>query len=574
MSATVELVKERLPIQEVIGAYVELKPAGSSLRARCPFHQEKTPSFFVSPTRGTFYCFGCGAKGDIFTFVEKFEGLDFAGALRLLAERAGVPVEFERPEKKEERDQLFDILEAAATYYETTLKETPAVQEYLIKRGLSESIRTRFRVGYSLPTWRGLLDYLTARGFAFADIEKAGLAKRAQERYYDRFRGRIMFPITDRAGRVVAFSGRFFEAVPGQKLEEGEEAAKYINSPETPLYQKSRILYGYDKAKESIRRADCAMVVEGQMDLLMAHQAGYTNTVAVSGTALTAEHLAQIERLTKRLILCFDADEAGSQAALRSASLALGNGFDVKVVAIEGGKDPADLVKEDPELLKARVRAAAHIIDYLLERLSKKGYDSRTFRQQAGTTIVPFIARIGNNIDRAHFIEKVARVLRVPERAVEEDVRKVRVPETAPTKAAMPVRDERLPIKHSERMLERILGYVLWQEAVPSPVLDVEAVRTRFLGYSGADSVRAREELAFEAESSVGSTDAETIRGALEELFVSLDENLLREEFDEATSLLAAAEASGREGETAELLIRCHALAERLKQYHPLVARN
>ena len=236
MSDSVEKIKERLGIVEVVGGYLKLEKAGKNLKARCPFHNEKTPSFFVSPDRGSFYCFGCGAKGDIFSFVEQFEGLDFKGALKLLAERAGVRLEYERSSlstDKSGREKLFQVLEKAADYFEANLKLNDEARNYLKKRGLTEKTITTFRLGFAPDEWRSLLTHLKSDKFSESVLEKAGLIKKGETggNYYDRFRGRIIFPIADSAGRIVGFSGRILSGKP--------DDAKYLNSPETELFVKS-----------------------------------------------------------------------------------------------------------------------------------------------------------------------------------------------------------------------------------------------------------------------------------------------------------------------------------------------
>src|ERR1700733_2299987 len=288
---TVQQIKDRLSIVDVVSQYVKLDRAGSTLRARCPFHSEKTPSFFVSAERGTFHCFGCGEGGDIFTFVEKIEGLDFKGALKVLADKAGVEIVYERggKEKKDERERLFELMEVTTIFY--TSKLSDAAKKYLTDRGLKEATIKEFRLGFADSGWTDATDYLKKKGFSDKEIVEAGVGKKGDRSTLDKFRNRIMFPIADSAGRVIGFSGRIF----GENA--SPEAPKYLNSPETPLFHKSRILYGFDKAKLSMRKLGCAVLVEGQMDLLASHQAGWANTVAVSGTAFTPEHAQLIPRM-------------------------------------------------------------------------------------------------------------------------------------------------------------------------------------------------------------------------------------------------------------------------------------
>src|SRR5580698_5887155 len=362
MSDTVQQIKDRLSIVDVVSGYVKLDRAGSTLRARCPFHSEKTPSFFVSPERGTFHCFGCGVGGDIFSFIEQIEGLDFKGALKVLADKAGVEIVYERggKEKRDDRDRLFELLESATIFYIGRLSEE--AKQYLHERGMQDATIKEFRLGLAGNGWTDCSDHLKAKGFTEKEIIDAGIGKKGERSILDKFRNRIMFPIADSAGRVIGFSGRIF----GENA--SPEAPKYLNSPETPLFHKSRILYGFDKAKLSMRKLGCAVLVEGQMDLLASHQAGWGNTVAVSGTAFTPEHAQLIRRMTDNLVIALDADEAGMKAAGRAARAALQGGLNVKVARLPAGSDPADLIlKEGADKWKAAIKESKDIITFLLD---------------------------------------------------------------------------------------------------------------------------------------------------------------------------------------------------------------
>src|SRR3989344_3168081 len=374
MPTPVEQIKARLSAKDVISSCIKLDKAGGSYKALCPFHNERTPSFNVSPSRDGYYCFGCNRGGDIFTFVQEIEGVDFTGALRILADRDGVELKRENIEAKSERERLLAVKEEATNFYEEHLEDNSAAKEYLIGRGLEAGTIRSFRIGYAPLDWRLLYEHLRAKKFLDGEIEKAGLTKKAEGKgYYDRFRGRIMFPIFDIGGRVVAFSGRGFGE---QKPPDGSDVAKYINSPETSLYDKSATLFGYDRAKMAARKQNFAILVEGQMDLIMAHQAGTENTVAVSGTALTERHLALLKRLTDNLVFAFDADDAGLAATGRAFQIALSLGMNVRVAAIPDGKDPADYIeknaKEKPEAWAEVIASSKHIIDFYLSCLSTK----------------------------------------------------------------------------------------------------------------------------------------------------------------------------------------------------------
>jgi len=464
LASTVEQIKERLTILDVVGMYIKVEKAGVNFKARCPFHHEKSPSFFLSPSRNTFYCFGCGAKGDIFEFVERFEGLDFLGSMKLLAEKAGVTISNERGDGGDEKKLLFEVLELATIFFEQNLEENEKAQAYLTERGLTEETIKKFRLGYAPASWRALSEHLVSKGVDLAIIEKAGLSKPGNHGAYDRFRGRIMFPIQDGSGRVVAYSGRIFDTT----LEgEGVTPAKYVNSPETPLFHKSHILYGFDKAKEGIRKWTFAIVVEGQMDLLMSHQAGFTNTVALSGTALTEEQLTLLGRLTERLVLALDADVAGLSASGKSASLSLSKGFDVKVALLLGGKDPAEIVKEDPEHYKNNIRGAKHIIEFYLEVLKDKNPDPRSYKLSVTKAVLPFVLLVQNAVDRAHFIGVVALHMGVPQRAIEEELMKLRQAGLAHPqkevvlKVAQEAEIEKAVLLRKDRILLHLLGLLV-----------------------------------------------------------------------------------------------------------------
>src|SRR3989338_1160057 len=296
MTTSVEQIKEKLDIAELVGSYVKLQKAGVNFKALCPFHTEKTPSFYVTPSRQIWHCFGCSAGGDIFRFVMNIEGVEFPEALRILAEKAGVVLERQDPKLRSERTRLLDLLEAAASYYEKNLLERSDVGSYLKERGMTGETAKSFRLGYSFNSWDGVVNHLKQKGFKPEEIERAGLAIKSEKEtgHYDRFRSRIMFPLFDGAGRIVGFSGRIFEKDLSAENKEAEPA-KYINTPQTALYDKSCLLYGFDKAKTEIRKKNSAIVLEGQMDLIMSHQSGVLNAVAVSGTALTPRHFINLK---------------------------------------------------------------------------------------------------------------------------------------------------------------------------------------------------------------------------------------------------------------------------------------
>jgi DNA primase len=382
----------------------------------------------VSPERGTYICFGCGEKGDVFYFVQKMEGIDFSAALQQLAEKAGVTLQRRNkksPEQKSKEERLREVCDAATLFFEAERAKRKDVSNYSTARGVKAETALSWRLGYAPPAWEALSQHLCSVGYSKDEVVEAGLAVFSQKKpgeIFDRFRGRVMFPIFDVGGRVIAFSGRFFEPVVGGR--QGEEPAKYINSPETAIFKKSRTLYGLDRARGAIRKADCTLLVEGQFDLLMSHQSGLSFSVALSGTALTQEHLSLIGRLSKRLVLALDADAAGVRSGLRSAHLAILSGFDVKIPSFPQGRDPADLARENPELLKAAIRTSHSAVEFFLNTLQFSARDDRGYKKVVELQVLPLIAAMESKIDQEHFIAIVARALGIPEAAVRSEVAK------------------------------------------------------------------------------------------------------------------------------------------------------
>ena len=429
MSDTVQQIKDRLNIIDVVSAYVELTRAGKHMKARCPFHSEKTPSFNVSPERGMYHCYGCGAGGDMFTFIQAIEGVDFKGALTLLAAKANVELVPVSPQKKSERDKLYAVLDDATKFYESQLSTSASSLAYLEKRGVTAAAIEKWRIGFvpgpPSASWGVVKEHLTAKGYTETELLKAGLIKMSDKGKdpYDVFRNRIMFPLFDQSGRVVGFSGR--------TMDTGPDVPKYVNSPETELYKKSELLYGYDKAKQGIRQLDFSLIVEGQFDVVMSHQAGYSNTVAVSGTALTPEHVHLLERFSNRVVLALDSDKAGIAAVKRSADIMLRRGLDVKVALLVGGKDPADIVLKDPREFKHLIGKSVHVIEFLLEVLLAQGLDERTLKLKAREEVLPYIVLLPNYIDQDHFEGKVAEALKTTKDAIHFEVERLRESKSA-----------------------------------------------------------------------------------------------------------------------------------------------
>ena len=478
MADTVQQVKDRLNITDVVSGYVKLERAGQNMRARCPFHAEKTPSFIVSPDRGPYHCFGCGVGGDIFPFVIRSR-VDFKGALKMLAEKAGVELVYSKGEKKDDKDRLFEAMEAATIFYQTKL--TDEAKKYLNDRSVSEGSMTAFRLGYAGDGWSELSDHLARKKFSEKEIVDAGLAKKGEKGgLTDKFRKRIMFPIADTAGRIVAFSGRTF----GEKAH--PDAPKYLNSPETILYHKSRILYGFDRAKQMIRKHNFAVLVEGQVDLVLSHQAGWGNTVAVSGTAFTAEHAALIKRMSENLVIALDADQAGFKAATRSARAALLSGLQVKVAQLPQGSDPADLIsKEGAEAWRAVIRGAKDIITFLLDVLEGHAKDAMQLRRAVETIVLPFLTDVQSPIAREQYEKEIAKRLGVSEAAVRASASKV----PQPVRPADPIREPAASngVSAAPGRIKQAYGFLLWQESLKKPLIDTETFTRELEGAIGSE---------------------------------------------------------------------------------------
>jgi len=429
-SDTIEQIAAANDIVEVIGSYFPLKRAGATFKALCPFHQEKTPSFHVSPQRQTFHCFGCGAGGSVFRFVMDYEHIDFPSAVRKLAARAGIPVVEERGPHGEDRQHearraLLKLhAEAAGWFHDNLLKKEFAepARDYLKKRGISAEIAKRWQLGFAPDEWDAFVSWARGRGYDARELIASGLVKtkddidRAPDQtsnlkpqtYYDRFRGRIMFPICSHvSGEVIAFSGRL--------LENEAESAKYINSPETPLFRKGNVLFGLHKTKRGLIEAKSAIVCEGQLDLITLYEAGIINVVAPQGTAFTENQAQLLKRFVNEVVLCFDADAAGNKAAERSLDALLQNDLIVRVAEMPAGEDPDSLVRrEGKEKFEKRVAVARDFFDYWIEReaaivdLSSLGAKMRLARELAGT-----VSRVHEPMMRGEIVSKVSSRLGV-----------------------------------------------------------------------------------------------------------------------------------------------------------------
>lgn len=444
-----EEIKQRLSIVDLISTRVSLKKAGKNFKGLCPFHNEKSGSFFVFPQTESYYCFGCHASGDAFTFTMQTEGLAFGEALESLASRTGVTLP-ERTSKEEsgankqsqEKERLREINDTAATYFKHLLLnsgEGAAARAYLTKRGVTQASIEAFNLGYARDEFDSLLNFLTAKGrYTVEEVLAAGLIGQSENgKYYDRFRGRLIFPIRDRQGNLIAFGGRVLDGA-------NKDAPKYLNSPQTVLFDKSATLYGFDRAKDAIRRGDKIIIVEGYMDVIIAHQYGFENVVAPLGTALNEKHIANLKKLTRRVILALDADTAGQMATLKGIET-VKQGFDTKIVPVNTsrglvrfeqqvdaeirvatlptGKDPDEVIREGGGKWREVIERALPVVDYYFSNVAvNTDLTTAKGKSTALAELVPAVLEVRDRIEREHYIQKLARLIHVDAEMVRGEV--------------------------------------------------------------------------------------------------------------------------------------------------------
>ncbi|MFH0856867.1 MAG: DNA primase [bacterium] len=440
-------IKSRLDIVDLLSGYIRLTPAGTSnFKALCPFHNEKSPSFMVSRERQIWKCFGCGKGGDIFSFVMEMEGVEFKEALRILAGKAGIQLKKQDPKIQGQKNRTMDCIDAASRFFYQVLLNAPQAQharDYLKNRGIADETIDSFKIGYAPNSWDLLYNALRKKEFFEREIEDAGLIIKRQQGqgYYDRFRNRVMFPIMDINGNVIAFSGRILDlhtpnpsqeepnVDPASSVSGSTPPAKYINSPQTILFDKSKIIYGMDKAKQEIRKNNLAIVVEGQMDVISSHQAGIKNVIASSGTALTLEHVKLIKRYTNNIALCFDNDAAGKNAALRAVDAALAYEMNIKIIKLIDAKDPDECVRKNPNDWIAAIKNAPLFLEYYFnEVFSASDLRKVEDKKNAAKKLLPLIAKISDKVEQTHYIQKLANNLNIPDSILRETLQKAQKP--------------------------------------------------------------------------------------------------------------------------------------------------
>lgn len=555
----VEQIKEKLDIAELIRSYIPIQPAGKNFKALCPFHKEKTPSFIISPERQTWHCFGaCSEGGDIFKFLMKYENLEFHEALKILAEKAGIELRRISPIDQKQFGVLYEINEAAKEFFKQNLKSSAEAKKYLDNRGLKKETVEEFELGLAPDKWDVLAVHLIKKGYSAADIERAGLIfKNERGSLIDRFRNRIMFPIYNNFGKTIGFSGRILPQF------ETQETGKYVNSPETLIFNKSKILYGFHKAKNHIRDKKKAVAVEGQMDLLMAYQDGVKNIVAVSGTALTVDHLKVLKRLADEIIFFFDNDEAGLKAAERSIDLANQQDFGVKLLVVENYKDPAEIAQKSPGLLLKLLDEAKSAMEFYFERYLNKQLTTDNQQLTTKTNFNKFknnirivlgkIKNLASAIERAHWLKELSLIAEIKEEVLLEELSQLKTPNlpSSALRQPMPLKQTLAPTR-SDLIAERLIGLLMANENflpiindnlvyLPSDYLMIiESVKNR----RKPDEERLLEKmnLILLRSSTESALDEEKIENELTELLRQLKTEYFKEKRNELSELVKKAE--------------------------------
>lgn len=451
----VDKIKQKIDLVQLISEYVPLKKMGRNFKACCPFHSEKTPSFIVSPERQIWHCFGCNLGGDCFKFLMQRENIEFVEALRLLAQKANVTLTTRVDTGAgKTKEKIYQINHLASEYYHYLLMHHKAGRkalDYILGRGIKEKSVVTFKIGYAPASWDSLLKFLLTKGYKKEEIEEAGLAIKNERGtdFYDRFRDRLIFTLKDHRNNVVGFAGRV--------LNSDAKEAKYINTPETPVYIKGNVLYGFDVTREAIKKVDKAIVVEGEIDLISSWQEGEDNIVAIKGSAFTENQVQLLSRYTQNILLALDADLAGDLAARRGISIAEKAGLNIKVIITPSAKDPADCIRSNPAEWKKAIKEAATIYDFYITGALKK-YDVNTAegKKQISLDVLPFLAHIDNLVMQAHYIKQLAKILEVSEELLYTQMKKLAKEELGPK---IMTKEETPGLKMTRR--EILEGYLL-----------------------------------------------------------------------------------------------------------------
>lgn len=559
MNRETDLIKERLDLVDFLRSYLRLLPAGKNFKALCPFHQEKTPSFIVSPERKLWHCFGCGAGGDLFGFVMRYENLEFPEALRLLAERAGLPLQGAAFTADKEQVTLYEINEVAKRFFRDELLKNKPALNYLKERGLKNETIEEFELGFA-PGGDSLTLHLINAGYDVLDIVKAGLAhKNLKGLHQDRFGGRIIFPILSHIGKTAAFTGRLLN------FGVASDAPKYLNSPETPIFVKSKILYGLSKSKSEIAKQRTVFLVEGQMDFLACWQSGVKNVVALSGTGLTTPHLERLRRLADTVILSFDNDEAGMRALDRSLDTFSGFDFHVKAIDLVNFKDPAEAVQAEPQFLAVALERARPALNRLFDYHFQPGLDIVS-RKRLTRQMLLKLKKLKSRVEEDLWLKELSRVSGISETALLGEFQNLPAENniSPPVAGAAPVNG---PLARIDLIASRLFSIAFANEKLFANLNSLGRwLPLRFRSF--LENPRAAETALWELQSSYefGERSAPELEHEFGELLKQLQIESLKEQMEELRSELRQVEAKGDESALAAVMVRFNHLAQKINE--------
>lgn len=565
MAKEVDLIKEKLPVLDFVRGYVQLTPAGRSFKGLCPFHQEKTPSFIVSPDRQRWHCFGCAEGGDIITFVMKYENLEFPEALRFLAEKAGIQLRSLNPQHEREFGVLYDLNEEAKNFYAEALHKNIPAHEYIKSRGLTDETIKEFELGFS-PGGESLTLHLIKKGFDVNDAVRAGLIyKNTRGLFRDRFEGRIMFPIYNHVGKVAAFTGRIF----GPQV--SEDVPKYVNSPETSVFNKSRVLYGLHKSKMEIAKTRTVVVVEGQMDFLMAWQCGVRNAVAVSGTGFTEAHLEKLRRLADTVVASFDNDEAGRKAMERMLDMLNRYDFQVNIISFGESKDPAEALQKDPEYMKRAIEKAVPAFEFLFDRYfnSEKVRKDLALKERVVTHMLTLMGRLKNPSIRSHWIQQLSFASGISMTALEEKLRDVvaKMDDTSKTDAVKSDNGQQFEESRVDIIAKRLVSMAFTNDALKDMILtNKEYMPQGFVNAIEHPEAKSVEMLQMQSSYLFGSTDEKTLQGECLELIKQLKLEHLKRGQDTAKDEARLAERAGNDVKYDEAMKKLNEISKQMNE--------
>lgn len=534
-------IKSRLSIVDVVSQYTQLKKAGRNFKACCPFHNEKTPSFIVSPERQFAWCYGCQTGGDIFKIVELLEGVDFKEALKILADKAGVelPTNFSGGAKKEQRDKLVEINEAAADYFIGELAKSAEAQKYLAGRNLKAETIEEWKIGFAPNGYANLFPKLLEKGYSKKDLVEASIAgvkEFASEDLFDKFHNRITFPIRNHRGSIVGFTARIL----------GSGEPKYLNSSESPVFQKGAILFGFSQAREAIREKKFAVIVEGQLDVISCHQAGFRNVVASSGTALTSYHLTAVKNLVESVVFCFDADSAGIDSTKRALELAAAMDINAKVVILpEGFKDPDEAIQKDPQIFADAVAGAVTPLEFFFTRVyADTNFSEAATKKKVARELLSYAAQIASPVEREDFIHRLSLKIGVSETALLEELVSLKI--TPPSIAKT---EEETPAPEKFRIRDLLTGMVLAFPEI-SETLNSELSQ---VGLAEITVTENEEKLALLASDKYADFSDAKIREEMLALIFQLNFKSTKDRKQELKLAMQQAEEAGDEEKAAQL---------------------